>query len=101
MNTFRSPSSKKKFLETDSHVIKNVPWTRCIEVESSISVSDNPKRASTVKTVLSENDIVAAFTGLVKGYKDDIVKKDILIFNLTKENEELKKKIAVQPELEL
>jgi|TARA_Y100000310_G_scaffold12531_2_gene12895 galactitol-specific phosphotransferase system IIB component len=101
MNVLRSPSSKKKYAETDNHVIESSPWTQCIEVESDISVTDNPKRSSTVKTVLSEKDIIAAFTGLVKGYKDDILKKDILLFNLTKENEELKRQISKQPELEL
>ena len=84
MNIYRSPSKKNRFTHVASNKIPNKSWVGKMKIVDSLSITDGAKRSSNVMIELSEEDVLAAFTGLVKGYKDDSMRKTTKISILEK-----------------
>lgn len=86
---FRSPSKKDNFTKVSSNTIEAHPWTEKISIVDNISVASNALKSSKIMVELNEEDIIAAFTGLVKGYKDGIMEKEYIISKYKKTCKEL------------
>lgn len=105
MNILRSPKKQsnrdKSFKIANVHTIKNTAWTNSTTIDVDIALKDDNKRSTIVRMVVTEEDAIAVFTGLVKGYKDQINEFKKENDTLKEENEKLKKGRFEQLELEL
>jgi len=105
MNILRSPKKQsnrdKSFKIANVYTIKNKSWTNSTIIDVDIALKDSNKRSTIVRMVITEEDAIAVFTGLVKGYKDQNGILEEENKKLKDEVERLKKTNFVQLELEL
>ncbi|MCP4325023.1 MAG: hypothetical protein GY787_24895 [Alteromonadales bacterium] len=105
MNILRSPKKlsnrDKSFKIANVHTIKNKSWTNSTIIDVDIALKDDNKRSTIVRMVITEEDAIAVFTGLVKGYKDQNNTLEEENKKLKDKIEKLKKTSFEQLELEL
>jgi hypothetical protein len=90
MNILRSPKKKSSndryFKLANVYTIKNTAWTDSTMIDVDIALKDDNKRSTIVRMAFTEEDAIAVFTGLVKGYKDENNK-------LKEENDSIKEEL--------
>ena len=105
MNIHRSPKKQshrnKSFKEATVYTVGSTPWTGSTTIDVDIALKDDIKRSTIVRMIITEDDAMSVFNGLVDGYKKELENKSKVIEMLQKELDDAKKVSYVQLELDI